>query len=180
MQKGVNVFEYYDEEKRKALLDVSAADPDKEVAFRNIVAGVLVAVAIGAVMFLIMDDAPQNRRPRAASASSTQTRAPSFTASQKDMATSAIEQYPEVINSRIGQSGMKLSLVLIVFPTTSISRAKQLGDSFVRMVKTFSPDTSPGKLIGQGRYDYMIGVYYPNEQQVALGAKVGGARSLSW
>ncbi len=66
------MFEYYDEEKRKELLDASADDPDKEVAFRNILVGVLIAVAIGAVMFLIMDDAPQNRRSRATASTSPQ------------------------------------------------------------------------------------------------------------
>ena len=179
MQKGVNVFDYYDEEKRKALLDASAADPDKDVKLKNVVVGVLAVVVITVVMSILMAEySPQN--PSATPAPPTQTRAASFTDNQKDLATSAIEQSPEVIDSHITQSGGQLSLVLIVSYGTSVARAKQLGENFVRSVKTFSPDENPGRLIGQGRYDYMIGVYYPNEKQVALGAKAATARNVAW
>jgi hypothetical protein len=36
--------------------------------------------------------------------------------------------------------------------------AKELADSLVRMVKTFSEDESPGKEIGTGICNYLVGV----------------------
>ena len=48
------------------------------------------------------------------------------------------------------------------------------------MTKSLGPDRSPGKEIGRGTYDYLIGVYYPSERQVALGAKSRVAERISW
>ena len=73
-----------------------------------------------------------------------------------------------------------MSLVLIVHPITNESHAKQLGDSFVRMFKSLSDDDSPGSSIGRGKYDYLIGVYYPNEKRVAQGAKSRTSSRISW
>ena len=48
------------------------------------------------------------------------------------------------------------------------------------MIKTFSPDTPPGRTIGRGIYDYVVGVYYPNEERLVLGAKVAFSDRISW
>ena len=102
------------------------------------------------------------------------------TASAKGTAITAIKGNAEVVDAAITQDGNSLSLVLIVRSATNAPRARELGDNFVRQVKTFSDDDSPGKEIGTGRYDYLIGVYYPNEKQVVSGAKNRVAARISW
>ena len=108
------------------------------------------------------------------------TRPSALTASVKSSAISSIMGYPEVMDAAITQRGDQLSLVLIVFSGTSSQRAKALGDNFVRVVKSLSPDASPGRDIGKGIYDYVIGVYYPNEKSVAQGAKSRTSSRISW
>ncbi len=98
----------------------------------------------------------------------------------KQMASASIEEQDQVIDSDIRQDGHDLSLILVVSYATTPATAKQLGDNFVRMVKSLGPDDSPGRTIGEGKYDYVIGVYYPNQDRVALGAKVRGASRISW
>ena len=98
----------------------------------------------------------------------------------RDMVISTIEGYPRIREAAIGQDGNQLSLVIIVDYATDPDYAQELGDNFVRLAKTFLKDGAPGKQIGTGKYDYLIGVYYPNERKVALGAKVGTADRISW
>ena len=98
----------------------------------------------------------------------------------RDIVIASIEDYPRVREAAIGQDGKQLSLVIIVDYATDPDYAQELGDNFVRLAKTFLKDGAPGKQIGRGRYDYLIGVYYPNERVVAQGAKVGSADRISW
>jgi hypothetical protein len=94
----------------------------------------------------------------------------------------SIKGYPEVRDAAISQDDRTLSLVLVVAQATSQSKAQQLGDNFVRLTKTFLQDgEAPGpQTIGRGEYDYLIGVYRPNDVQIALGAKSRGADRISW
>ena len=96
------------------------------------------------------------------------------------MVVSSIEANREVVEAAISQKGDQVSLVLIVRSATNKQRAQELGDNFVRMFKSFSPDTAPGSVIGEGMYDYVVGVYYPNEKKVASGAKAKNARRITW
>jgi len=105
---------------------------------------------------------------------------PQLTEEQKGLAISSIESYPEVQDAAIQQDGTQLSLAIIVGYATNEETAKDLGDSFVRLVKTFGPEEDPQKEIGPGLYDYLIGVYYPNKVQVAFGAKCSGCRKITW
>ena len=105
---------------------------------------------------------------------------PEISDDAKNMAISVIKDYPLVRDAAIIQDGRKLSLVIIVSYATSEEHAKELGDNFVRLVKTFSEDEPPKKEIGEGIYDYLIGVYYPNEEEVALGAKVSFSPHITW
>ena len=98
----------------------------------------------------------------------------------KDMVISTIEGYPRVREAAIGQDGKRLSLVIIVDYETDPGYAQELGDNFVRLTKTSLNDGAPGKSIGKGKYDYVIGIYYPNEKPVALGAKSRAADRISW
>ena len=98
----------------------------------------------------------------------------------RDGALVSIKDYPRVRDAAIGQDGNKLSLVIIVDYATVPSYAQQLGDNFVRLVKSLLRDGDVGKRIGTGEYDYLIGVYYPNEKQLAMGAKAKSADRISW
>ena len=88
--------------------------------------------------------------------------------------------YPEVVDAAISRDGRRVSLVLVVRSATSTAQAKTLGENFVRLYKSMSDDDPPGKSVGAGQYDYLIGVYYPNEKQVAFGGKVSFAEHISW
>ena len=96
------------------------------------------------------------------------------------MATASITEYPEVIDAAISQKGNDVSPVLIVGYSTSQQRAEELGDNFVRMVKSLSQDSSRGKDVGKWMYSYLIGVYYPNEKELAQGGKSKVSDRISW
>lgn len=105
---------------------------------------------------------------------------PVVTAQEKQMAIDMIKGYEEVTDAGISQENGTLSLVVFVKYGTSKEQAKEMGDNFVRLVKTFTQDISPEKEIGEGIYDYMIGVYYPNEKKIAIGAKSSIGRNITW
>ena len=85
-----------------------------------------------------------------------------------------------VVDAAIVQDELAFSLVVIVGFATNEEYAKTVGDNFVRMVKALSDDENPGKSIGSGKYDYVIGVYYPDESPVALGAKARNRGEITW
>lgn len=94
-----------------------------------------------------------------------------------------IGMYDEVLDAAIIQKEEDpslLSLSLVVQYGTTEESAKELGDCFVRMTKSLSPDDPPGNEIGPGIYDYIIGVFYPNGNNIALGAKDRTARRITW
>ncbi len=92
----------------------------------------------------------------------------------------SIEVLPRVVDAAMFQDGDQISLVVVVDYATNESYAKQLGDNFVRLAKTHLKDVAPGKNIGKGEYDYLVGVYYPNEKQLALGAKSRSSQDIRW
>jgi hypothetical protein len=105
---------------------------------------------------------------------------PQLTEDEKELAITSIEGYTEVQDAAITQDGDQLSLALIVGYSTNEETAKDLGDSFVRLVKTFGPEEAPGKEIGPGLYYYLIGVYYPDGSLVAMGAKCPSCSKITW
>jgi hypothetical protein len=105
---------------------------------------------------------------------------PILTASARQLATDAISGYPEVLDVDLRQDGLDLNLVLVVNASTSESRARELGDNFVRLVKTFSSDSPPDREIGRGSFSYLVGVYTPTQTQIALGAKSRNATRVTW
>ena len=76
-----------------------------------------------------------------------------------------------VIDAAMTQDGKTVNLVLVVSYAINMSYAQQLSENFVRMTKSLLKDGEVGKEIGRGEYDYLIGVYYPNEDLVGMGAK---------
>ena len=107
-------------------------------------------------------------------------RAATVSADAKQMASDTIKLELDVIDASISQEGEKLALAIIVRNGMSEGRAKQLGDNFVRLVKTFGPDDSPSKEIGRGRFDYLVGVKTIDGKTVAMGAKVGPSPRITW
>lgn len=105
---------------------------------------------------------------------------PQVTAQEKKMAIDMIKGYEEVTDAAISQKNETLSLVVFVEYGTSKEKAKEMGDNFVRLVKTFTKDISPEKEIGEGIYDYIIGVYYPNQKEIVIGAKSTIGRNITW
>lgn len=94
---------------------------------------------------------------------------------------SSMMGYSGVVDASITQDGREISMVLIDRYATDIAYAGQLADSFVRMTKTLLQDGAPpGKDIGTGEYDYVIGVYYPDQDQIGLGAKSRGSSRITW
>jgi len=105
---------------------------------------------------------------------------PQITEEQINLAIQGIKDHPGVRDAYAGQDGKELNLVVIVDYGTSKERAKELGDSFVRLVKTYGPEPVPSKEIGEGIFDYLVGVYYPNKEMVVMGAKVSSADHITW
>ena len=104
---------------------------------------------------------------------------PVLTEEQKSLAIDTMLSQSLVRNAAISQYGRELSLVVVVKAAVSEEYAREIGDNFVRLVKTFGPEEAPGKEIGDGIYDYLIGVYTPNER-IALGTKVSFAKQITW
>lgn len=86
----------------------------------------------------------------------------------------------EVDEASISQDGKRLSLGLVVRPETTQDKALELGDNFLRLVKTFGPEAMPGKEIGSGTFDYMITVAYADGTTIAQGAKKSNATQITW
>ena len=87
---------------------------------------------------------------------------------------------PAVRDAAISQAGRDLSLALVIGPAVNEEYARQLGDSFVRMLKSLSQDDPPGLSIGTGIYNYIVAVHYPNGVLVAIGAKARNSDHIRW
>ena len=99
----------------------------------------------------------------------------------KDLLVAGIKASPAVLDAAVTQEGRQVSLVLIVAGIVGEGEARLLGDDFVRMAKSILSDGKVGKDgPGRGEYNYLIGVYYVNEEQVALGAKSASAEQIRW
>jgi hypothetical protein len=106
---------------------------------------------------------------------------PIITEEERSLAISGLMDYNEGVREAvISQDGRKVKLAIIVDPEISEAYAKQLGENFVRLVKSFSKDRSPGSDIGAGIYDYLITVYYPDRKLIAAGQKEGVFQHITW
>lgn len=91
-----------------------------------------------------------------------------------------IEGYNLVRAASFEKDGNTFKLVIIVDYSISKDYAKNLGDGFVRSVKAFYDDTLPGKEIGKGKYNYLVGVYYLNGKELVMGAKASSTYKMTW
>ena len=97
----------------------------------------------------------------------------------------SIMQHAVVRDAALSQRDCALSLVLMVNSAITEVAARELGDNFVRGVKSLGPrgaqDESLGIEIGRSQYDYQISVYASSTQEpIARGAKVAMARRIRW
>lgn len=112
--------------------------------------------------------------------------APTLTEVGKNTAIDQIKAYSEVLDADFVQDGYTLSLAIIVPAVTSQARAKELGEAFVRLVKTLGlmdsgkSEPAPGKEIGEGIFDYLITVASPDQTIIVQGAKVRNATHITW
>ncbi len=122
--------------------------------------------------------------PPIASPEPTPTRVPrlkeTLTDRQKQQAIGTMMRKRLVNEASIAQDGQRLSLGLVVRVETTQDDAQELGDSFVRLVKTFGPEALPGREIGSGIFDYEITVVYANGTRIAQGAKDSTGIRIAW
>ena len=101
---------------------------------------------------------------------------------QKAEPVATIKQQSGVVDAVIDQGeGRRLNLTLTVTPGTTETRARELGESFVRLVKDIGPDDDPPPDgIGRGRHTYFVRVNLPDGKTVALGDKRWDLPSMLW
>lgn len=146
---------------------------------KNKKAVIAAAVVIAALLWAAPDYSDQ-RTGETRTYAAPEPSAPAMSASAMQMASDTIELEADVIDASISQEGEKLALAIIVRNGTSKGRAQQLGDNFVRMAKTFGPDSNPSKEIGRGQYDYLVGVRSVDGTDIARGAKLGFSPRITW
>ena len=101
---------------------------------------------------------------------------------QKAEPVAAIKQQSDVVDAVVDQGeGRRLNLTLTVTNGTTETRARELGESFVRLVKDIGPDDDPSPDgIGRGRHTYFVRVNLPDGKTVALGDKRWDLPSMLW
>jgi len=107
-------------------------------------------------------------------------RAPTLTECAKDLAVSEILSYPDVLGAAVGQDGIILTLAVVVAFGSGASVAKDVGDNFVRTVKSHGPESAPSNEIGKGDFDYLVTVVYPDRTEIARGAKISSSPRIIW
>ena len=105
---------------------------------------------------------------------------PRFSESAKELAVEEIMRFPEILGAAVGQDGMELTLAVVVPYGSAEPAAKAAGDNFVRMVKSYGPESAPGEEIGTGDFDYSVTVVYPDKTVVIKGAKVSSSPRIVW
>lgn len=113
---------------------------------------------------------------------------PEVTQAMVDHAVRVITGYDNVIDAAVVVDGGKLSLAIIVPHATTVDRARQLGDNFVRSLGsaasihnkdlTGPAKDSYGSLFKS--YDLKVTVATPNEKIIASAAKVKSSSVLTW
>ena len=142
----------------------------------------LMFVLIASLVIVACEEspAPSSSLPFPSSPSSPSSPSPRFAQSEIGLAVQSITANPGVLDAAATQQGRTVSAAVVVSQGTSKTRAKEIGDSFVRLLKTYGPDDAPGQSIGKGKFDYVIKVVYPNETIIAHGAKASIASRISW
>ena len=100
---------------------------------------------------------------------------------EREQALAQMQGHPTVLAATIEQRGRTVALALVVPPSTPVETARELGDDFLRMVRTLVPATPvPGGDIRPGDYDYIIGVRTPTETELAVGGRPTTSPRITW
>ena len=115
-----------------------------------------------------------------------------LTAEQESSAIAAMSEFPEVVDGQISKRSitdtriragttLKLTLVLTVNADTTVDRAKELGEEFVRAVMRAGPEPAPlVDSLGEGFFEYVIDVITPDNSRLARGTKSNIAVQIFW
>jgi len=105
---------------------------------------------------------------------------PQMTDEEMEMAMEPMRLYNEVIDVDIKQVGRKINLTILVLGRTGEAAARELGNSFIRIVKNISQDIDPDYRIGSGMYHYTVRIVFPDEVDLAVGKKFAQQSSMYW
>jgi hypothetical protein len=105
---------------------------------------------------------------------------PQITEEEMEVAMEPMRLFSEVIDVEIKQNGRKIDLTILVLGRTREWAARELGDSFIRIVKNVSQDIDPDRRIGTGMYHYTVRIVYPDEVDLAVGKKFAQQSNMYW
>lgn len=106
-----------------------------------------------------------------------------ITESAKEMAIETTKEDSNVQDAAIAVKGGKISFAVIVGAAINEETAKDIGDNFVRQLSAFTDGSTPtkdyyGELYDQ--YDVLITVGDSAQNVIVQGAKVKGAKKITW
>lgn len=105
---------------------------------------------------------------------------PVVTTKQKNLAIRTIKDYSAVKDAAVVQEGRNLDLSITVDYATPEENARELGNNFVRLIQTLGPEAMPGAVVGKGMFNYLVGVYYPSGEMLAMGTKPRTSDHITW
>jgi hypothetical protein len=116
------------------------------------------------LLSLLITGCGYSSSPTTTTQSKKPTPTPVLSDEQRQKAIEQILTHPEVLNASVSQllnpklfkKGPTLSLVLGVKHDTPYQRATELGEIFLRLVKSLGPDSPPTGEIGKGSINYQI------------------------
>ncbi len=98
----------------------------------------------------------------------------------KSLVIISIKGYDRILDASIYQKGKVVMIILIADYGTSKQYARRMGDNLIRMLKSFSVDSSPNNRIGPGIYEYHVKVTMPSQKILAEGVKLDIGHNLKW
>lgn len=105
---------------------------------------------------------------------------PVVTEKQKNLAIRTIKDYSAVKSAAVVQEGRSLDLTITVDYATPEENARELGNNFVRLLQTLGPEAMPGAVVGKGMFNYLVDVYYPSGEMLAMGTKPRTSDRITW
>ena len=98
---------------------------------------------------------------------------------EKEISITEIKYHDGVLDATIKQEDSTFCLEVSVYPN-GLLHAKEMGDNFVRLVKSFGPDDPPRKGIEEGKFNYRIGIYNTLGHVIVMGIKPDSKSKISW
>jgi hypothetical protein len=106
---------------------------------------------------------------------------PVLTDEEKGRAIESMLQVPIVKDAIILQDEGTVTLIVGLKEATDAEAAQQIGDGFLRLVKTFSGiEPDPRRDVGEGYYSYLIFITTADGEEIAFGYKDRGDTEITW